>query len=716
MSHQRFKSENYENLGGMNTKLSQYLTGPRNALSIYNSDFSVPGALTKRPGSTQYIGQTFPAKINTIYEYTKLDGSSMTIFSHTGGIWSGTSPLVGWSLVPMGDTGMFAAVHPGSAYLTSGTSIFNEGGITTIPNTAYGTTTTVSFIDNIYIQSTTHNKNNIDVLSYQNLAICVDGQKCIKFDGTTASLFGVPPTGSVNMWDNTVLVQGSTLIHGPYFNAYYQFYARLINNNGVVGPLNVIGVLDYTTSGVNNVVNAKYGVTYPSWLFNIYTPPQYGISGIQFFCYGTTSIDRTATIPFSSIKYVTTYAASGTYLTTITIGALALALLTGFSPDTTYNTNYMFGSTTRDLISSGFSTVFGLSTIGVYYNYNGFTANSGVVLETNINNFPSMIEEHANTVFFAGFSGALSTVWYSNLAEPEQFASAAQNFEVRTNDGDIITCIKSYQNRLMCMKEYSTHELSGDSTDNFMLRKISVEYGCINNKAATTWKNKFWFLDRKGIVEYNGAQIDIVSTPIETIINTINWPTAKTEACMVHNKSRNEIWTAVPVNGATFNNLMIIYDYLSDAWSLWSGPTPSTLAIMKRGFNIDTGFFGSYSGVISYFGSSFFGDNGVGITQILTTRFEHPEGQSMEKQFRRAFTNAESLTGASSFNLTAKLFKNYAGASVVETKTITQTKFQNYVNFGVSAKALSLEISHYSASDGLRIYGYTLEYRYQRKT
>ena len=58
MPYQKLKSENYTNLGGVNVKISPYLTGDNEFLAIFNMDFTTPGSLTKVPGTTQYIGAT----------------------------------------------------------------------------------------------------------------------------------------------------------------------------------------------------------------------------------------------------------------------------------------------------------------------------------------------------------------------------------------------------------------------------------------------------------------------------------------------------------------------------------------------------------------------------------------------------------------------------------------------------------------------------------
>src|SRR5574343_1781653 len=91
MPHERFKSESYQLLGGINTKVSSYQTGPFEFLDLTNLDFQTPAALSQRWGSTMYVGQTFGAKITSLFEYAKITGESYVMIGHTGALWFGAT-------------------------------------------------------------------------------------------------------------------------------------------------------------------------------------------------------------------------------------------------------------------------------------------------------------------------------------------------------------------------------------------------------------------------------------------------------------------------------------------------------------------------------------------------------------------------------------------------------------------------------------------------
>lgn len=704
MPNRRFKSESFENISGINTKANVYLTGPREVLNLRNFDFSTPGSLTKRPGSTMYFGQTFAGWVTDIFEFEKLSGASYLIISHSGGIWAGATPLSGWSFMAESAT-YFAGVNPletlyGST--TIGTTLIATIAVTgpnysiwngsAFPQSTQGQPQGITLvgraIGGVIYNPIQLSSPNFEV--YQDNVYAYGSNMSLRFNGTTF-YNAVPPVPAAA--NHTMAGRGPGSTTGFACGYVYAFFAALVNDRGARGPIACIGSIDAAMAA---------GASVPSSFdfdCTILAPKWYGVTAIDVLVWrGSTDsiVSASQTKHFTTMFLDSPYDAGGVTTPiwqnfwTVSHG---ISLWSALPPmDESIYPTYRLGETT-------------LSSF-IFKNSAGATiTRTSVWVDTNQNQ-PRFSEINQNRLFMAGFSSAPSTVWFSELAEPENI-DPTFNFEARTNDGDVVTCLKVFQNSLMVFKSRSTHQLDGDAPENFTLRQITAEYGCVNNNAATTWKQKIWFLDRKGIVEYNGAAIDVVSTKIESIINTINWSAAKTTAIMMHNKPRNEIWVGVPVNGSSTNNVTLIFDYIMEAWTIYDGFSPSCFAMLRRNFNIDTGFYGDYTGRVNYFGSSLMGDNGAGITTLVKFRYEHPEGQSVEKQFRRAFYNADSLLGSSTFNLTAEYFKNYS-ASLVLTQTIAQTKFQKYINFGIPAKSLSIQVSHYSAADAIRLYGYVL--------
>jgi hypothetical protein len=317
-----------------------------------------------------------------------------------------------------------------------------------------------------------------------------------------------------------------------------------------------------------------------------------------------------------------------------------------------------------------------------------------------------------NQLFLAGFSSIQSTVFWSEIGEPESI-DPAFFAEFRTNDGDRITGMKFYNNHLIVTKQRSFHQISGDNPDNFLFQEISDQYGCLSHKSMVQFESLLWFLDSKGICEYNGANVSIVSNKVEPIFRTMNIDAAIDNACAIHHRVNNEVWFAIPCNGATLNNCVVVYDYLSQAWTKYSGVDISTLFIARGNNTTRVPFFGGYTGNLFDFGPSLMSDNGSGITCSFQTHFLAQRGQSVENMYRRFYLNLNPILGITQ-PITINLYSNYDGSTVQVSRTMYQNPFQARIDYGISAKSIQAEMIHTSASLPLVINGFTFEGRFQR--
>lgn len=375
-----------------------------------------------------------------------------------------------------------------------------------------------------------------------------------------------------------------------------------------------------------------------------------------------------------------------------------------------------FGISSISLYRSeaGFNTMFGTTNIGIatatFVDWSGLSNREepGYLYFTNT---PKYLELFNNQLFLAGFSNALSTFYFSDIGEPE--GVLPESFaEVRTNDGDRITGMRAYLSDLIITKQRSMHSLTGSNPDTFTLQQITDQYGCLSNRTLVVYGNNLAFLDSKGIIRYNGANVDIISTPIEEVFLRMNVPAALENAWAIHNRLGNEIWFAIPVDGSSVNNLLVVYDYLTDAFALYDGIIPSSGAVITGRLSKPTPAYGGYSGTIAYFDDSIENDLGAGITCQIQTRFTTLMGQSIEQQFRRFYLNVDPVIGITQ-PINVNLYSDF-GSTIMATFTIYQAPFQTRIDYGIPAKTLSAEVSHYSPSLSLKVYGYTIESRFQR--
>jgi len=91
MSYPKPITTSYQNLGGINEKGSKYITGVMEFLNLVNFDLETPGALSKRPGFTQFLFSGTSGAINNIWEYQRLNGFSQIVVSANTGVFSVTT-------------------------------------------------------------------------------------------------------------------------------------------------------------------------------------------------------------------------------------------------------------------------------------------------------------------------------------------------------------------------------------------------------------------------------------------------------------------------------------------------------------------------------------------------------------------------------------------------------------------------------------------------
>lgn len=614
MPYPEVKSESYANIGGVNQKASQYVTGVNEVLQSFNLDLTKPGSLTKRPGSTFFsslgptlsIGSTsyflphFP--ITGLYEYSRLSGESYLIASGIGPTASPSTPASGVYTFQGGTIRLFAqSINPAS-----------------------------------YFDFTTF----VDWLFFCN------GSILEKFNGSTAYLFSLPtPPLPAGMFQNPQATTGIVFPPGSYGYGY-----GYLNNRGYAGP-----IFEYLT---NITQNATFGGV----LLQGFTNIENGVPGQDDF----------------GVSAIIVYRTDNSLSTLYEIARVPPGTTQFFDPGLTLTTNqapqYLF-----------FTLV------------------------------PRYIEIYNNQLFSCGFSSLLSTMYFSDIGEPEGVGATA-TFEVRTNDGDRLTGLKAYYSSLMIFKKYSFHQLLGTDPTNFQLNELSDQYGCLSNRAVCVYQDNLLFLDRKGICQFNGANISIISNRLEPLFQRMNIQAAIDQAIMLHVKSRNEVWCAFPVDGATLNNHMAIYDYVCDGWYEVEGPQPSSLGLMTGPFPQPLPFYGDYSGTIYNFGSSQTGylpsDNGIGFSCVAQVPFRDGGfGYSVTKQFRRLFLDTDPIGISSILQIN---FRKDEGASIVYGTTMSTGRFQSRIDFGIPAKSLSAEIGFYNASLPFRLNGWTYHARFQR--
>ena len=666
----------YYQLKGVNQKTSKYEFPEAEALALYNLDFDTPNAWSKRPGSTFGIGSSLGTSgpISALFEFSKLTGESY--------------------IVAASDTALF--------YLTA-------GGYTLLsPNW--------------------NNGQPPDMLAFVNKMFAANGQNFGSFDGTNFYNAGLPsqrflvdsqPTvaGNGTFWT----VAGATAFNPFASNTFlilgiYVAYAYL-RSDGYLGPIDLLRdarniITDAPVSGGDWFVQINQNVA----LMGLTIPSNQGISAIAVYVAGD-AVSNTSAQAFVATGL---FGGSGAVVPVGNLGfaagiqrgvrrSMSCTLIpsadisrfhfwTLVTPANLFLTSDAFGFTSwgTTMVLSNFDSFASVATSDGY---------SGMTFDFFSTYTPKYIEIDNNIMMTAGSSAAPSTVWYSEVGQPEYYLPESF-IEVRTNDGDRIYATKAFNNYLVVMKENSFHKLIGDNADNFQLIEISTQYGCLSNKSVVQVKQSLFWLDKKGIMEFNGASFDIISTPVEQIFRRMNISAAKEKACAVHHLYRNQIWFGIPIDGSTVNNITVVYDYLIGGWTFFDGFNPSSFGFIKGPLTRPTAWRGDYSGMVHFYGESFFSDSTKSITCLALTRFENVGGENQTTLWRRLFLDVAQDNSGLTGQINMQIFSNYDSSTVRATFAVYQSQFQTRAEFGVNGKAAAIQMSHSSASLPLLINGY----------
>lgn len=155
-----------------------------------------------------------------------------------------------------------------------------------------------------------------------------------------------------------------------------------------------------------------------------------------------------------------------------------------------------------------------LSTLGTSWD-NNYSAPSGT-------NMPlaRYIAEFSNHIFVADTveSGTRypSRVRFSHLGTPTSWAENDWFYVGDTSDGDHVTSLLPFGDRLLVFKKNSVWMVSGYDRDTFTLERLSENSGtCTCGAIAANAAIAYWFSTSGQLMAYNGSSVTFLSQPIQ---------------------------------------------------------------------------------------------------------------------------------------------------------------------------------------------------------
>jgi len=176
MSEPKIPQEDYENLGGINSKVSPYKNNQTEFRDLRNVDFRIPNALTSRYGSTAYSGASVTGEITSLYEFQRLNGASY--------------------IIATANTNAYTVTNTFTAFRSS----LTQGALWDF----------VTFVDRLFM---------------------VDGVDTgLVYDGTNAYKYSIP--NGTSGWGATPIVGGGSFVAGTY--VFYYGYLNTIGEFGAI--------------------------------------------------------------------------------------------------------------------------------------------------------------------------------------------------------------------------------------------------------------------------------------------------------------------------------------------------------------------------------------------------------------------------------------------------------------------------------------------------
>lgn len=242
--------------------------------------------------------------------------------------------------------------------------------------------------------------------------------------------------------------------------------------------------------------------------------------------------------------------------------------------------------------------------VDVPFKWSGSGNGAAMTVPTNLTK-AKFVKQYNNYLFLANVtvSGTVhqSRIYWSNIKTTGTWTDT-DFIEVAKDDGQDITGLKVLSDRLVIYKSRSIYNLlfTGDSDIPFILPgggKSNSAVGCVAPFSIQEMENGHIFLSHDGWYFYDGNNSYKISEKITTsLLETAT--TRLAQARSMVQKSKNLYFCALPSSGQTENDTVFVFDIFNNAWSIYSGMAPSSMATAYVDGVGERIYFGDYNGYV----------------------------------------------------------------------------------------------------------------------
>ena len=260
----------------------------------------------------------------------------------------------------------------------------------------------------------------------------------------------------------------------------------------------------------------------------------------------------------------------------------------------------------------------------------------------------------------------------SQITNAQSYDTINGVFDFNVGSNDYLVGAAPYQDtQTLVFLRQSVWLINGVSGDVAAMTSqlITAQVGCCSRHSIATCGSDVLFLNERGVfILQPGYELTLrgnslpLSAPVDSIIQTINFGALNMPYAAYY---LNRYYLAIPVNGSTRNNAMIVYNFINQAWESYdtfpNGFYCDEMQVMLNASGIPTLYVISYEGGIYAYEQNEMDDFAAAASpavqylingQFQTRRFNF--GSSALKRFNRVVT-VLSLDANSSMSATATL-------------------------------------------------------------
>ena len=201
---------------------------------------------------------------------------------------------------------------------------------------------------------------------------------------------------------------------------------------------------------------------------------------------------------------------------------------------------------------------------------------------------------HFNRLFIANDPNAPSRLYYSDDSSADYFVPTDYYFDIRPDDGDQITFIKTWLGILRVGKENSIQSFFTDgstpSTD-WSYSDPLTKIGCKAMYTAQVTPLGIFYLGSDGLYKFTGQYSQLISDAVTPVIKDIAEPNITNSWSEYHKSIYYMAYTSKSVGGST-NNRILLFDLLSNAYSI-DTVSANSFCSFNSGTDWDVLYFGS---------------------------------------------------------------------------------------------------------------------------